>query len=855
MKSFIAIVLLLSVLPARGFYPDTTRAEGPHPGAAALRRSYGDLPLSFEVNRGQAAPTVNYLTRTSSYTVFFTPSEAVFVGHGQPSTLVHGATPAWGLGHMPQVRVNRTGSTIRLQFQHANPHPRIVGLDQLPGRVNYFIGDAPSRWRTDIPTFARVEYRNLYPGVDLVFYGRSQGELEYDWVLHPAARPANIRLKIAGARGVRFDRAGDLMIPSTDGALVQRAPQAYQETSGMRRMISARFALGPSGEVDLSIGRYDQSRPLIIDPVVSFATYLGGRQADLGYGITVDRSGDAIVVGDTVSNEFPLKNSLQKIVFAPNTPTVGYITKFDPTGTQLIYSTFFGGTNVTEFYGAAADSQGEVTFAGETIAQDFPTAHPFQRFYGGGGSDAIIGRLSAAGDQIIYSSYLGGSSTDVAYGIAVDAAGDAFMAGNTASKDFEVKKPLQKKAAGNTDAFVAEVSPAGRILWNTYLGGSQLDSASGVGVDAAGDVYVTGETQSPDFPVLNAIQTTLTGSANAFVTKIDPTGQNILYSTQLGGNDNNFADAIAVDPVGDAFITGLTSSTDFPARNAFQAHYGGQGASFIYGDAFVTKLDPKGQIAYSTFLGGHYDDWARAIAVDSAGAAYVTGNTDSADFPIKDAVQPAFQSAPCTAVQGKPYPCTNAFITKLDASGSLAWSTFWGGSRNTTGTGIAVDGSGAVYTGGSTESRDMNVVKAIEPVNTSTQVAAIDAYVLKLAPGTTTRDASSIVIDKLQILHKVQGKMLATSSIRVGENVEFMAAFHDKRKGSHPAFGTLIVWRGKKEIEQATMLSRGTSKKPSLIADMAFGNADGTGGVVAEFEIVSNPASSTKSVRFTIAAH
>jgi hypothetical protein len=853
MKALPAIFLLLAILPARVLSPDSARANSVHLNAPVVARDYSGLPLSFEINRGQTSAAVRYLTHIDGYAVFLTSSEAVFVGRTPGPQSIRGSATSWALRRLPQVRVSRQTTAIRMRFDHANPHPRIVGLDRLPGVANYFVGNNPTHWRTDIPTFARVEYQNLYPGINLVFYGRGR-QLEYDWVLRPAARLSSVRLRIQGAPGVAIHRAGDLVLPSLAGAIVQRAPRAYQRVDGAEETVNVRYALGHGGQVGFTASKYDVNRPLRIDPVVAFATYLGGREAESGYAVAVDGSLSAYAVGDTVSNDFPLKNNLKPIVFASNTPSVGFITKFDPTGTQLVYSTYFGGSNFTHIFGIAVDGQNDVFFAGETGAQDYPVLHPFQRFYGGGGSDAVITELSAAGDKIVYSSYLGGSDNDAAYAIAVDHAGNAYIAGSTASKDFEVRKALQPKIGGGVDAFVAEVSTAGKLLWNTYLGGAQLDSAFGVAVDAAGNIYVAGETQSPDFPVVNAIQTQLKGASDGFVTKIDPTGQKILYSTHIGGGDNNIANSIAVDAVGDAFITGQTSSTDFPTRNAFQPHYGGQGASYFYGDAYVTKLDPSGQLVYSTFLGGHYDDEGRFIAVDLTGAAYVTGETDSADFPIKDAVQPAFQSAPCRAINGKPYPCTDAFITKLDASGALVWSTFWGGSKNSTGTGIAVDSSGAVYAIGTTESRDMITAGAIHPANISTQTAATDAYVLKLTPGATTHDGTSIVIDKLQLLHKVGGRMLSTSAVRTGENVEFVVAFHDKRHGSHLAVGTLIVWRGKKEIEQATMLTRGTARKPLLVADLSFAKSDGTGSLQAEFEIISNPASTAKSVRFSIAA-
>ncbi len=441
----------------------------------------------------------------------------------------------------------------------------------------------------------------------------------------------------------------------------QLAPRAYQMTGGRRRPVASRYVL--SGDrVSIRLGAYDHHRALVIDPTVTLAysTYLGGsgEEGDSGQGIAVDSAGDAYVTGTTTSTDFPTHDPLQ-----PENASGGgdvsnaFVAKLNPAGSALLYSTYLGGSGLGAFgdsgLGIAVDSAGDAYVTGNTASSDFPTHNPLQPEFGGGGSDgdAFVAKLNPAGSALLYSTYLGGSGGDFGQGIAVDTAGDAYVTGYTNSSDFPTHDPLQRKASdtsGDGNAFVAKLNPAGSaLLYSTYLGGSRDDSGQGIAVDTAGDAYVTGYTNSPDFPTHNPLQRKFGGrggfagpTGDAFVAKLNPAGSALLYSTYLGGSDDDSAQGIAVDTTGDAYVTGNTNSTNFPTHDPLQPKFRGDHAGFI-GDAFVAKLNPAGTaLLYSTYLGGSGDDSGQGIAVDTAGDAYVTGDTNSSDFPTHNPLQP-----------------------------------------------------------------------------------------------------------------------------------------------------------------------------------------------------------------------
>lgn len=607
----------------------------------------------------------------------------------------------------------------------------IIGRDRLPGTVNYFIGDTPKDWHTSIPTYAGVEYRDVYPGIDLVYRGAG-GRLDYTWNLRPGAAMHQIRLQVTGVRKMWLDERGGLVMRGIGWSLSQPQPMVYQRVGGGKHRVPARFVLG-SGWVGMSVGRYDRRLPLTIDPTLGYSTYLGS-EGDQGLGIAVDATGSAYVVGVTQANPFPVKGAEQ----ARNQgQSDAFIAKLNPTGNALVYSTYLGGSDADEAIAVAVDERGSAYLTGDTYSLDFPVLHGVQRqnrsacrgAFGGQArcDDAFVARLNPAGNALIYSTYLGGNGGDTGNGIALDSAGDAYVTGETDSSNFPTINALQSRKkkdkcfdvfsgllASCSAAFVAKLDPSGsHLIYSTYLDGSSNDAGYDVAVDRAGDAYVTGPTTSRDFPTVKPIQHTLKGQQDAFVTEIDPAGRTLLYSTYLGGNAQTMGIKVAVDRLGAAYLTGWTRSSNFPTVNAFQRSIAPGTCSCV--DAFVTKIEPSGErIAYSTYLGGTQDDEAFGIAVDNAGHAFIAGDTDSKDFPVVN------------AIQGRSAGQNEAFVAEIDRTGRhLIYSTYLGGSADDYGHGLALDAAGNAYVTGFTSSTNFPTLHGFQPFGTGVFVARI----------------------------------------------------------------------------------------------------------------------------------
>ena len=677
--------------------------------------SYGQLPLSFEPNQGQTDPRVKFLSRGNHHTLFLTPGEAVLVISS-------------GSADRGTIQRSDTGVALRMRLVHANPQAEITGSEELPGKVNYLIGNDPKRWHSNLPTYARVQYKEVYPGIDLIYHGH-EGQLEYDFVVYPGADPGRIGLELRGADRVEVDGDGDLLLHTTISTIRQRRPVIYQEVNGLRREVSGRYVLKDKHHVSFQVGTYDRGRPLVIDPII-YSTYLGGIANDSGNAIAVDSAGSAYLTGFTLSPDFPTTAG----AFQRTLPSAGgnaFVTKLNPAGSTQVYSTYLGGgSNQDEGFGIAVDSAGSAYVTGFTSSTDFPTtAGAFQRTLADGATNAFVTKLDPAGSMPVYSTYLGGSNQDEGFGIALDSLGAAYVTGFTASPDFPTTLlAFQTMCACSltngfaADAFVTKLNATGSALvYSTYLGGNNTDEGLGIAVDLAGSAYVTGETaSSTDFPrTLGAFQMTFGGGDfDAFVTKLSPTGSILVYSTYLGGSSTDEGLGIAADSAGSGYVTGFTSSSNFPTTPfAFQKTFGG-GAS----DAFVTKLNPLGTapLVYSTFLGGSAIDQGAGIAVDLAGSAHVTGFTRSGNFPTTpDAVQPSSGGN------------EDAFVTKLNPTGSgLASSTFLGGSGADFGLGIVVDLADSAYVTGNTASIDFPTTTGVFQ---TTLKGGADAFVAKIA--------------------------------------------------------------------------------------------------------------------------
>jgi hypothetical protein len=710
-------LVCFALLPgAQGAPPEPAKVD--KATRARVSASYGKLPLSFEANEGQQDGQVKFLSRGSGYNLFLTNREAVLV-LSKPEKPVNKATHATF-----SQESKRQSTVLRTQLIAANPAGKVTGEEELPGRVNYFIGHDPAKWRTDVATYAKVRYEQVYPGIDLVYYG-NQGQLEYDFVVEPGADPARIRLRVAGARKMYVNSQGQLVVQTARGAVRWNKPAIYQEVDGQHRSVKGKYVLRRGHELSIEVAAYDTARPLIIDPILVYSTYLGGSETDEGYGIAVDTSRNAYVMGETTSTDFPTTAGAFQTTNAGSTGV--YVTKLNPNGSALAYSTYLGGSDIDNGLDIAVDTSGNAYVTGRTFSTDFPTTPgAFQTTHGGGHHDTFVTQLNRTGSALVYSTYLGGGGTDNGSAIAVDASGNAYVTGKTNSRVFPTTPGAFQTTSGGGkyDAYVTELNPTGTgLVYSTYLGGSGTDYGYGLAVDTSGNAYVTGYTSSTNFPTTpGAFQTTNGGRNDAFVTKLNPTGTGLVYSTYLGGGDRDSGNGIAVDTSSNAYVTGETGSSDFPITpGAFQRTFDGSS------DAFVTKLNRTGtDLLYSTFLGGSgstFGDEGYGIAVDTSGNAYVTGETVSSDFPTTPG---AFQ----TTYGGD----TDAFVTQLNRTGTgLLYSTFLGGGQEDAGQGIAVDTSGNAYVTGYTESTDFpTTLRAFQRTHRG---GDYDAFVAKIDMG------------------------------------------------------------------------------------------------------------------------
>jgi len=675
--------------------------------AARVSESYGKLPLQFEANRGQTHQDVHFLSRGAGYSLYLTAGEAVLVLTKPNADAKDDARSAKTRGESVALRMSLVGAARK---------PTVSGTDELPGKANYFIGKDRSKWRTNVPTYARVHYREVYPGIDLVYYG-NQRQLEYDFVVAPGANPKKIVLGFRGADKLEIDSQGELVLHTAGGDVRQHKPVIYQEIDGVRQEIAGSYVRKGADRVGFRLAAYDTTRPLIIDPVLAYSTYLGSSGDEQGAAIAVDRDGSAYVIGTTNGADFPATAGTFDASF--NGLLDVFVTKLNATGSVLIYSTFLGGSDADQGLGIAVDANGAAYVTGSASSADFPTtAGAFDTTYNGSG-DAFVTKLDPSGSALDYSTFLGGSgNADGGLGIAVDPSGCAYVTGFTLSADFPTTSgAFDTSHNGGRDAFVAKLNAAGSALvYSTFLGGTGFEEGRGIVVDAMGAAYVTGAVTSRDFPTtVGAFATRFTGFQHVFVSKLDATGSSLVYSTFLGGTSVDEGNSIAVDATGAAYVTGKTDTRDFPTTvGALDTTSGCCG--------FVTKLNSTGSVlVYSTFLKGAA---GFGIAVDTVGSAYITGDSFGGFPTTPGAFQPS-------AAGGD-----DAFVAKLNADGTgLIYSSYLAGSGGDRGSGIAVDASCNAYVTGATASTNFpTTTEAFQPAFGGNNN---DAFVAKIADDTS----------------------------------------------------------------------------------------------------------------------
>ncbi len=708
----------------------TPAEPGPKPGVAdsvakaRLVESYGKLPLSFEANQGQTDEQVKFLTRGSGYTLLLTADEAVlWLSSGksdaatqtesrEPSPLTRPLEATAGKGEV-------TPSVVRMKLAGAARASEPIGLDELPGKVNYFIGNDPKKWRSNISTYAKVRYKNVYPGVDLVYYG-NQGQLEYDFVVAPGADPGVIALAFEGSSNhqrlahLQMDKTGNVLIEGGSNVLRLTKPVIYQpklSTTGPSsqsaarnaKPVDGRFVLTASNQVRFKLGPYDKSQPLVIDPGLVYSTFLGFQGS--GSSLAVDSSGNLFLAGSFPGTGFAATPGAFN-----TTRGVAFVAKVNSTGSALLYSTYFGGTTSSGIGGEsgpflALDSSDNVYLTGYTTATDFPvTLGAFQpKLENLQGSSPFVSKLNPTGSALVYSTYLGGKTgIDVGYAITVDSAGDAYVVGFASGSDFPTTPgAFQTVNNGGTspgisgDAFVTEVKPDGSgLVFSTFLGGTTGGNfAASVVVDSTGAIYVAGGTAATDFPTKNPYQATLSGTGfNGFLTKFAPGGSTLDYSTYFGsGGDNQGATVVGVDALGDVYVAGgavyakfnaagsalIYSAPSLPAGNGFAVdaseniYVAGQGNTAglpvanpiedTYNggnDCYIGVVNLKSSaLVFGSYLGGSEREFGCGAALDASGHVYITGWTASVNFPLL----PGGLSSSFTC-------CTNAFVTKIDLS-------------------------------------------------------------------------------------------------------------------------------------------------------------------------------------------
>ena len=707
--------------------------------------NYGKLPLLFEKNQGQTDPRVKFLSSGPGYTVFLTGSEMVL--SLRPSDVVNPdafktsatstSAKAQAVAHTQSATAAATPASVAMVFQlvGAKSNPEIVGESPLPTKANYFIGNDPNKWHTNVTTYGKVRYKDVYPGIDLVYYG-NQRQVEYDFDVAAGADASQIQFDIQGADKLSVDHLGDLVLKKGTGELHFQAPVVYQESQGQRAKVAGSYSVSGTSRVGFKVAAHDSTKALVIDPVLVYSTFLGGRSEDQAFGIAINSVGEAFVTGITTSSDFPLAtlgdfNATQMRVF---------LAKLDVSGTTLLWADYICGTSGNDYpQGIALDPQENVYITGNAYSSDFPTVNPVQGSLTGN-TDGFLSKVSADGATLVYSTYLGGSNWDYPTTVAVDGLGQATIAGYTQSTNFPVVNAFQSTILPNQNsyygdyAFVSKFSADGSsLVFSTYLAGSQTNCINncypyseiyGIAADPNGNLYVAGRTDTQDFPVSEGAYLVTNPSVlnyytdTSFVASFSPFGE-LNYSTYFGGTLYTYVFAVAVDANGSAYVTGSASSnTSFPITTTSIC----DPAVSSCDSAFVTKFNPTGtELVYSTFLGPNNTTQGQRIKVDANGNAFVLAYSGNQSYSLVNPIE-AFTGA------------GGSLIDEIDPTGATElFSTYLGADNGSNGVDLAVDSNSSIYITGTTPSQDFPVLQSAFQ---STSSGQDDVFIAKISQDT-----------------------------------------------------------------------------------------------------------------------
>ena len=653
--------------------------------------NFGKVPLYFIPNKGQVNAKALFYAKTPAYTLWMTKEGLVFDSikrvedkSKKEKTKLPYPDTTDSTKHLRDVS--------SLLFVNANKNPEVVAIDMTKHQANYFIGNDKKKWRKNIATSKAVLYKEVYKNIDLKVYGVNS-EIEYDWIVRPGGDPKDIQFEYKNVKNTTIDKDGNLVVKTEFGELTHKRPVSFQLNDKKKVPVHSSFACLQNEIYKFTIGKYNPNVTLYIDPLIlAYSTYFGGNSSDFLEDIEVSDSGHFYITGKSNSTDLPINFSFG---YNPQSNYL-YVVKFTPDGQNILYSTFFGGSGDEFSYDLAIDSSDCAYITGYTDSSNFPTSVSAYQSQKNNSLDAFITKLSASGNTLSYSTYLGGGLIDSGKGIAADNNGSAYVAGTTESIDFPTYNAFDSSYNGGLrDVFITKIAPDGSSLqYSTYVGGNLIDGPSSIAIDNLGSAYITGDTTSNNFPVQNATQSTFAGgNSDSFVTKVAPDGMSLIFSSYLGGSSEDFGNDISVDSNGFPYIIGTTYSSDFPVNNNFSGWSGGDT------DCFITKISNTGNtLIYSTFLGGSLPDHGRNIKVDNIGSVYITGYTNSSDFPTSDPYQNNLNGT------------VDCFIAKISFNGSntiLNFSTYFGGSAQELPTGMTIDNNNSIYIAGTNSSSDL----------------------------------------------------------------------------------------------------------------------------------------------------
>lgn len=715
--NLIAQLIVVLVMNSMGWTLTTNNHVSPQKKLSVDNFS---MPVYFVKNSGQYDDSISYYGKGLGHGIFFS-KDAVYLVYNrnlQPNNQTD-------MSEKTVITANgKSLEVVKLIPCGFKQDLKIVSEVELNGKLNYLRGNNQNNWFTDIPIYERVRYQEVYDGVDIVFYG-NQTQIEYDVVVKPGADLSKVVLKFEGIESLNKNEQGDLVATLSSGVeIVSKRPHIYQVINGQKRMLQGDYVVLNNTDrhaFSFVVEDYSKDDVLVIDPVLSYSTFIGGSRDDVARAIAVDEYGNVYITGWTDSTDIVTHNALRP--FNKGKKDV-FVTKLSSDGKNILFSTYLGGSEDDFSYAIALDKDANIYLSGYTSSQDFPTTDAFDNTYNGK-EDAFVVKLSSDGKKILYSTFIGGSNDDRSYGIAVDSSGSAYITGYTLSSNFPIQDAFDESYKGKKDVFITKLSPDGkRIIYSTYIGGTEDEEGYSIAVDSLGSVYVTGYTKSHNYPTKNPFQG-YHGKMDVFLTKLSPDGRMLVYSTYLGGSEDDFGRAIAIDSVGNAYITGETKSSNFPTKNPLQGY-------LAENDVFVVKLSPDGQnLVFSTYLGGSADEVGRGITVDAFGTAYIIGETNSYDFPIINGYDDKCGTdGRCNG--GK----DDAFVAIISSDGkNLLYSTFLGGDHFDVGLGIKTDLTGNIYVTGWTASDDFPTLNAFDSkcgLNGNCKGSYTDVFLTKL---------------------------------------------------------------------------------------------------------------------------